>query len=88
MNIKSAFEIDCNPIIPECGFKCPKCIKEIEDTLTAMKGVGKVYMEGKAENAKLVVEHDADIITAEQLIEALSKLPSFYEGFFIPTLIT
>jgi len=26
--------------------------------------------------------------TAEQLIDVLKGLPSFYEGFFIPTLIT
>ena len=87
MNKKSAFDIDCNPVIPECGFNCPKCIKEIEDTLTVMDGVSKVYMEGKAEDAKLIVEYDASIITVEQLIETLKKLPSFYKGFFIPNLI-
>jgi len=37
MNSRSAFDLDCNPVIPEWGFEC---------------------------------------------------LPSFYEGFFIPTLIT
>ena len=88
MNNKSAFEVDCNPIIPDCGFNCARCIEEIEATLTGMEGVSKVYMEGKAEEGKLIVEYDASIITAEQLIEALEKLPSFYEGFFIASLIT
>ncbi|MDD5454893.1 MAG: heavy-metal-associated domain-containing protein [Candidatus Ratteibacteria bacterium] len=87
MNNRSVFKIDCSSIIPECGFKCSKCIKEIEDTLTSMEGVSKVYMEGKAENTKLIVEHDASIITVEQLMETFKKLPSFYEGFFTPTLI-
>ncbi len=38
MNNRSAFDLDCNPVIPECGFKCPKCIQEIESTLTSMQG--------------------------------------------------
>jgi hypothetical protein len=83
----SAFDLDCNPIIPECGFKCPKCIQEIESTLTAMQGVSKVYMEGEAEDGKLIVEHDPDIVTVEKLLDVFKTLPSFYEGFFIPALI-
>jgi len=87
MNCHSAFELDCNPIIPECGFKCPKCIQEIEMTITSMEGVSKVYMEGGAEEGKLIVEHNPTIAPVEQLIETFKKLPSFYEGFFVPTLI-
>lgn len=48
MNSRSAFDLDCHPVIPECGFECPKFI----------------------------------------LINVFKGLPSFYEGFFIPTLIT
>ena len=88
MIIRTAFDLDCNPIIPECGFNCPKCIEEIETTLTSMDGVSKVYMEGGMEDGKLIVEHDAAIATVDQLIEAFKMLPSFYEGFFIPTVIT
>jgi len=75
-------------VIPECGFECPKCIQEIESTLTTMQGVSKVYIEKETEEQKLIVEHDPDIITVEQLIDIFKGLPSFYEGFFIPTVVT
>jgi copper chaperone CopZ len=87
MIIRTAFCLDCNPIIPECGFACAKCIQEIETTLTRKNGVSKVYMEGEAEKAKLIVEHDPAKTDIEELIEALKNLPSFYNGFFIPTVI-
>jgi copper chaperone CopZ len=88
MSNRTAFHLDCNPIIPECGFECPKCIQEIESTLTSIEGVNKVYMEGEAEEGKLIVEHNPAIVTVGQLIEAFKELPSFYEGFFIPSVIT
>ncbi len=88
MNIRSAFDLDCHPVIPECGFECPKCIQEIESTLTAINGVSKVYMEGEGQEQELIVEHDPTMATTEQLIDVFKGLPSFYEGFFIPTLIT
>jgi len=31
MMTRTAFEIDCNPVIPECGFACPQCIEEIKN---------------------------------------------------------
>ena len=88
MVTRTAFDLDCNPVIPECGFACPKCIQEIETTLTSKDGVSKVYIEGEAEEGKLIVEHDPAIATVDQLIEAFKLLPSFYEGFFIPSVIT
>jgi copper chaperone CopZ len=88
MIIRTAVSLDCGPIIPECGFACPKCIQEIETTLTRKKGVSKVYIEGEAEKAKLIVEHDPAITNVDNLIEALKKRPSFYNGFFIPTVVT
>ena len=88
MITRTAFDIDCNPIIPKCGFACAKCIQEIETTLTRKDGVSKAYIEGEAEEAKLIVEHDPAIANTNQLIETLKKLPSFYDGFFIPTVIT
>lgn len=87
MHSLSAFDLDCNPVIPECGFQCPKCIREIEATLTGMQGVSKVYIEKEAEKQKLIVEHDLNMVTVEQIIDIFKGLPSFYEGFFIPTLI-
>jgi copper chaperone CopZ len=75
-------------VIPECGFKCPKCIEEIESTLTRIKGVSRAYIDKDGEEQRLVVEHDPSTVTVEELIDVLKGLPSFYEGFFIPTLIT
>jgi copper chaperone CopZ len=80
--------LDCNPVIPECGFECPKCIQEIESVLAAIQGVDKVYVEGEKAEARLIVEHDPDTATTDQLIEVFKRLPSFYRGFFIPKLIT
>ncbi len=74
-------------MIPECGFECPKCIQEIESTLPGVQGVSKVYMEGEGKEQKLIVEHDLDMVTVEQLLDIFKDLPSFYEGFFIPTVI-
>jgi len=87
VNSRSAFDLDCSPVIPECGFQCPKCIEEIESTLTGMQGVSKVYIQKEGEEQRLIVEHDPATVTAEQLIDVFKGLPSFYEGFFIPTLI-
>jgi hypothetical protein len=88
MITRSAFDLDCTPMIPGCGFKCPKCIQEIESTLTSMQGVSRCYLEGEAAEAKIVVEHDPTAVTVEQLIDVFRSLPSFYEGCFIPTMIT
>jgi len=87
MIARTAFDIDCNPVIPECGFACPKCIQEIETTLGSKDGVSKVYMGEGTEEGKVIVEHDPEIATVDQLIEAFKMLPSFYEGFFVPTVI-
>lgn len=88
MESRSAFDLDCNPVIPECGFECPKCIQEIESTLTGIQGVSKVYVEDEAEGGKVIVEHNPATVTTEQLMDVFKSLPSFYEGFFIPILIT
>ncbi len=87
MNNRSAFDIDCNPVIPECGFACPKCIQELESTLTGVPGVSRAYIEAEGKEQRLIVEHDPDTAPMEQLIDVLKSLPSFYEGFFIPTVI-
>ncbi len=87
MNKRTAFDIDCEPVIAECGFACPKCIEEIESTLTGVPGVSRAYIEAEGQEQRLIVEHDPDRADAEQLIEVLKTLPSFYEGFFIPTVI-
>lgn len=84
----TAFDIDCNPVIPECQFACPECIREIEATLTSKDGVSKVYLGEGAEEGKVFVEHDPAVAPVDQLIEALEMLPSFYHGFFVAREIT
>ena len=88
MITRTAFDIDCNPVIPECGFACPRCIQEIETALASKDGISKVSIGEGVEEGKVVVEHDPAIATVDQLIDAFKMLPSFYEGFFIPTVIT
>ncbi len=87
MDGRSEFDLDCNPVIPECKFQCPKCIEEIISTLTGVPGVSRAYMEVDGEEQSLVVEHDSATASVEQLIDVLKTLPSFYEGYFIPSLI-
>ena len=86
MEKRLVFDIDCNYVIPECEFQCPKCIEEIESTITGAEGVSKVYLDDEENEAKLVVEHDPAIVSMEQIIDILKTLPSFYEGFFVPIL--
>jgi hypothetical protein len=60
----------------------------MESTFAKMQGVRKFYMEGEGEDTKVIVEHEPSIIAVEKLIEIFKGLPSFYEGCFIPTMIT
>ena len=84
---RSEFDIDCSALLEECKFQCPKCIEEIESMLTDVPGVSKAYIEAAGEEQRLVVEHDPDRASVEQLIEVLKSLPSFFEGFFIPRML-
>lgn len=87
MITRSAFHIDCTPVIPECGFKCAKCLQEIHSVLAKMQGIEKSYIEGEGEDTKLIVAHDSSNVTVEYLIETFGRLPSFYKGFFVPKLL-
>ncbi|MBN2129823.1 MAG: hypothetical protein JW741_10020 [Sedimentisphaerales bacterium] len=87
MMTRTAFEIDCRPVIPECGFACPQCIEEIATTLAGIDGITKVVMGEGAEEGKVIVEYDSALATVGQLLGVLKTLPSFYQGFFIPTAI-
>jgi len=84
---RSVFHLDCTPIIPQCGFKCAKCLQEIKFVLDKIEGVKRSYTEGEGENMKLVVEHDSSDVTVEYLKETFGRLPSFYKGFFISELL-
>jgi hypothetical protein len=46
-------------------------------------GVSNFYREGPG----VVVEHDPDVVTVEQLLEIFRGLPSLYAGRFIPSVV-
>ena len=83
----STFHLDCNPIIPECGYECGKCLQEIRSVIEAIQGVAKLRTEGSGQDTRIVVEHDARSVTGDQLMQALRRLPSFYKGFFVPSIL-
>jgi len=84
MKQRSAFQLDCTPIIPACEFQCSKCIKEMKSVFAKTKGVSKFEMEGDG----VVVLHDPQVVPVEQLMDIFKSLPSFYKGRFVPTLMT
>ncbi|HUV63353.1 MAG TPA: hypothetical protein VMW24_05600, partial [Sedimentisphaerales bacterium] len=63
MNQRSAFHLDCTPLIPACGFECSKCIDEMKSVFAETEGVSKFYMEGNG----VTLFHDPDVISIEQL---------------------
>ena len=81
--IRSVFHVDCSGVIPECEYKCAKCVQEIRSVLGEMEGVEECYPEGEG----IVVEHDPSKVSVENLIETLGRLPSFYKGFFAGKLL-
>jgi hypothetical protein len=83
MTSHSAFHLDCHPVILECGFTCAKCIKEMESVFGRTPGVSKFYQEGPG----VVVEHDASVVTVEQLMDIFRGLPSFYINHFVPSVM-
>jgi hypothetical protein len=82
MITRSAFDVDCSGVIPECGFKCAKCVQETQAVLGEMEGVDKCYRQGEG----IIVEHDPSKVTVGHLMETLGRLPSFYKGFFVAKL--
>jgi len=78
---RTAFHLDCGPIIPACGFTCGKCIGEMTTVFGGTPGVSAFYREGDG----VVVEHDPGVVTAEQLMDVFRRLPSFYPNHFVPS---
>jgi copper chaperone CopZ len=74
-------------VIPECEFKCGKCVQEIQSILDKIEGVDKSYIADEEKEARLIVEYEPSKVTVEQLMDALRRLPSFYKGFFVPELL-
>ncbi len=83
MTTRSAFDLDCTAILPECGCNCARCIEEMKSTFGGTPGVSKFYREGGG----VVVEHDASVVTVEQLMDIFRGLPSFYRNHFVPSVM-
>jgi hypothetical protein len=81
MTNRSAFHLDCTPIIPACRFNCGRCTEEMKAVFGGTEGVSKFYRKGDG----VVVEHDASVVTVEQLMDLFRGLPSFYQNHFIPS---
>jgi hypothetical protein len=83
MTSRTAFHLDCTPIIPACGFACGRCVGEMTTVFGATPGVSAFYREGDG----VVVEHNASVVTAEQLMDIFRGLPSFYQNHFVPSVL-
>ena len=83
MTGRTAFHLDCTPVLAECGCTCGKCIEEMKAVFGGTRGVGRLYREGHG----VVVEHDAGVVTAEQLTDIFRGLPSFYKSRFVPSVM-
>jgi len=87
MRVQKFFHLDCQPVIPECAYKCSRCIKEIRDVIGAMDGVLEVSTGKHGQIAGVVVQYESDKTTDENLLKAFGQLPSFYRGRFIPKVL-
>ena len=83
MTSRTAFHLDCTAIIAECGCTCGRCIDEMKSVFGGTPGVSRFYREGDG----VVVEHDASMVTAEQLMDIFRGLPSFYQSHFVPAVM-
>jgi hypothetical protein len=80
---RTAFHLDCNPVLAECGCTCARCLEEMKTVFGGTAGVSRFYREGPG----VVVEHEPGVVTVERLLEIFRGLPSFYEGRFIPSVL-
>ena len=87
MTVERFFHLDCNAVIPECGYKCARCIAEIHSVLGTKSGVSQVTLGKRGETSGIVVKHDAEAISAQELLNVFSSLPSFYRGRFVPQVL-
>ncbi len=81
------FHLDCNSVIPECGYKCARCINEIRSVLGSRGGVSEVSLGKRGEISGIVVKYDPEITSDDRLLDELRKLPSFYKGRFVPKVL-
>ena len=80
---RTAFHLDCKPVLAECECTCGKCIEEMKSVFDGTRGVSKFYREGDG----VVVEHEASVVAVDQLLDIFRNLPSFYQNHFIPSVM-
>jgi hypothetical protein len=80
---RTAFHLDCAPILAECGCKCARCIGEMKSVFGGTRGVSAFCREGQG----VVVEHDPGVVTVEKLLDIFRGLPSFYCNHFVPSVM-
>ena len=83
MTSRTAFHLDCTPVLAECGCKCGRCLEEMKSVFGRTRGASAFYREGQG----VVVEHDPDLVTVEELLDIFRRLPSFYQNHFLPSVL-
>ena len=86
MCVEYVFELVCDSVIPQCGYRCEVCMREIQEVLGKIKGVRNISEEGEGDATRLVIECDETVLT-ESLAETFTGLPTMYDGHFVPLLI-
>jgi len=87
MTKNSNLHLNCNSIIPDCGFQCSKCIDEIRLNLESKGGIIKVSLTEKEGISWITVEHNPEIMSVETLLKDFKNFPSFYSGYFVSELL-
>jgi copper chaperone CopZ len=87
MLAQSFFHLDCNSLIPECGFQCDQCVEEIRSVLTELDGVSEVSRGRRGETDGIIVQYNSEAIGVDDLLNTFRTLPSFYKSPFVPSLL-
>lgn len=82
------FDVDCNDIIPECGFQCGRCVSELVTTFEKIEGVFSFHTEEDDKSTKIIIDHDRDKVSLDQLMSVFRRLPSHQKAKFEPTLLS
>ena len=87
MLMETFFHLDCNSVIPECGYKCARCVKEIRSVVGSRDGVSEVSLGKRGEISGIVVKYDSEKTSDDKLLNEFRNLPSFYRGHFVPKVL-
>jgi hypothetical protein len=88
MYFRTAIDVDCSQLVPDCGFDCSACFAEVRRTLNATNGVNRLHIEQRGEDRRLSVEHDPSIVPVAKLVNLVEQLPTRHAAHFQAKLIT